>query len=269
MWLDIVVAGLAAVLYLTLTRSTKMRSSSGRAKGGGLKEQSKAATNASSPPLVEANAGNLAVQQAAKVLRQGKLNEAIPLVKQLRETKEGQVPTVIAHRLLVTLSKSPALPNLISELKPLQGKITALHYHVIYGALLHAVYVAFWCSIIGADAAEKAGPIFRISGTLFLAYHLRFGKWKVTKQLTWPICIAFGIVWSALAVIIIAPVWNIAKWPVIFYVLIDLLVQPLQKLPVNKQGYAGDVQKQPNFEASLMPRLLGALPLTKVSKGGA
>jgi len=63
------------------------------------------------------------VQLIIKVLRQGRVLEAVDLLQELPETIEGNVPEGLAHRLLVVVTKVPRSSETMSKVRSLAGKI--------------------------------------------------------------------------------------------------------------------------------------------------
>jgi pentatricopeptide repeat protein len=122
-WLELILASLAAVLYLTLAgkdKKGKRPSKSGTPTAQGTR------AFVEEPEPVQTLSQSLTPQQMAlRALRQGKVGDAISLIQRLTETASGEVPVELAYRLLACASRLPRMSDVPTEIKSLAGKISA------------------------------------------------------------------------------------------------------------------------------------------------
>jgi pentatricopeptide repeat protein len=116
-WLELALAALAVIAYLVL---------------GGKKsaKATRSENNSSSCDVfAEQSSDNdhdlTRAQLALKMIRQGKMSEAISIIQHLSATNHGYVPFDVASRLLIAAAKMPKLSSMPQEFKALAGKITS------------------------------------------------------------------------------------------------------------------------------------------------
>jgi pentatricopeptide repeat protein len=124
-WVELILASLAAIFYFTLSGlagksgSAKMKPSSGafrQEQSSDVKFPQRGGSCESSPPTP--------VQLIMKALRQGKVIEAIDLIQTIPEASES-LPEGLAHRLLMAVSKGSRSSETLAKLAVLAGKISS------------------------------------------------------------------------------------------------------------------------------------------------
>lgn len=125
-WVELTLASIAAIIYFTLSggaaksKATKMKPSS-----GGTLSPKQDAIDGLIPLCGSSALEPTPVQLITKSLRQGKIGDAVDLLQELPETKQGYVPECLAHRLLMAVARVPRSAETMSSLKALSGKITS------------------------------------------------------------------------------------------------------------------------------------------------
>mmetsp|Transcript_74709 Transcript_74709/g.117794 ORF Transcript_74709/g.117794 Transcript_74709/m.117794 type:complete len:890 (+) Transcript_74709:66-2735(+) len=112
-WLEMALAGLAAIVYLFMSSKSKKK-----------KVCKKTATSGSAPASADQCIGeqdDAKPQMVFKALRHGRISEAVCLLQKMPES--GRVPDEIAYRLLIAASKMHKLCDVTADLKILTGKI--------------------------------------------------------------------------------------------------------------------------------------------------
>jgi len=130
-WVELTLATIAALVYFALSGRdvksgvTKMKASSGSPQPDRQEQCNSPCYNTQLPQLESSDQEPSPVQLITKALRQGKIGEAVDLLQELPETKEGSVPEGLAHRLLMVVTRVPRSVDTMSRLKALSGKITS------------------------------------------------------------------------------------------------------------------------------------------------
>jgi pentatricopeptide repeat protein len=120
-WLELVLAGLVAILYFVHSKKTLKKGSKRNAAS------SAESVLAMSRNIPQGNTDQDLTQSQVvyKALRQGKLNEAVSLLQKMPETVAGNVPHELAYRLLITCSKMQKFREVSDNLKVLAGKVAS------------------------------------------------------------------------------------------------------------------------------------------------
>jgi pentatricopeptide repeat protein len=113
-WIELSMACLAAITYVMISRSRAAPPPSKVPPKSFPAEVPKQGTD---PELTTS-------QLASKAMRQGKMKEAVALVRQLPGTQAGRVPANIAFRLLSAAAKGQKFGDAMSEMAALKGKMT-------------------------------------------------------------------------------------------------------------------------------------------------
>jgi pentatricopeptide repeat protein len=125
-WMEIALAGFAAIVYFTLTGwvapSKKKTDPEGKLCEGGEGSRHKAAR---SPRGLAADSELSSCQLINKSLKQGKIHDAIELFKSSPTLLAGSVPTNVAPRLLMAAAQAPDFAGLMLDMRIFANKIEA------------------------------------------------------------------------------------------------------------------------------------------------
>jgi pentatricopeptide repeat protein len=121
-WIELVLAMLALVVYLTLTLKPDVVKKAAKANGATTSHEGciKSVAQSVAPTEQELTPAQLAL----KAMRQGNMTEAIMLIQRTPECIR-RVPFDLACRLLVTIAQTPKLSSMGDGLKVLTGKLSS------------------------------------------------------------------------------------------------------------------------------------------------
>mmetsp|Transcript_148626 Transcript_148626/g.276890 ORF Transcript_148626/g.276890 Transcript_148626/m.276890 type:complete len:856 (+) Transcript_148626:102-2669(+) len=114
-WMEVAMAGFAAVVYFTVSGAVLP------IRGGSYSCDDKQAPIPRSKGA-HSTPSSSAYQPVSAALRQGNVEEALALLKDLPETLSGYMPTQLASCLLLAAARSPKFSELLVDLPELRGK---------------------------------------------------------------------------------------------------------------------------------------------------